>query len=205
MIAASLPEFLWAEILLATNLLRNMTPVTNLSRSPFELWNGRKPDLSKLRVLGYKTFCPIEKSARGGKFGAVGYRGVLVNYSSGSPAYRVWHHEKQKVYDVAAPAFDEAVEPGWWREAHEPEEEELLYFPVFVPPPAAPSAPVSEVIDISPEQDSPADAESAPPAEQEEFPGPAAATPEELQDADEDEDAVPPPAAVGPRRSTRGN
>ena len=37
MIAAALPAFLWAEILQATNMIRNMTPVTNLSCTPFEL------------------------------------------------------------------------------------------------------------------------------------------------------------------------
>ena len=52
MIDAYLPAFLWAEILQATNLLRNMTLVTHLSYTPFEKWNGRKPGLSKLRVLG---------------------------------------------------------------------------------------------------------------------------------------------------------
>ena len=48
MATASLPGFLWAEILSATNLLRNMTPVTNLVCTPFEMWTGKKPDLSML-------------------------------------------------------------------------------------------------------------------------------------------------------------
>ena len=110
-IATSLPAFLWAEILRATDLLRNITPVTNLSCTPFEK----------------------------GSF---------------SPAYQVWDYEKQKVYNAAAPAFDKVVDPCWWQgAAGEPEEEELLPFPVFIHPPAAPSAPVSEVINISPEQD----------------------------------------------------
>ena len=61
-----------------------MTPVTNLSCTPFEKWTGVKPDLSKLRVLGCKAFCQIEKSARGGKFMPVSYKGVLINYSSSS-------------------------------------------------------------------------------------------------------------------------
>ena len=62
MVAASLPGFLWAEILSATNMLRNMTPVSNLTCTPFEMWagremwRGRKPDLSVLRVIGCKAF-----------------------------------------------------------------------------------------------------------------------------------------------------
>ena len=113
MAAASLPGFVWAEILSATNLLRNMTPVSNLACPPFETWTGKKPNLSMLRVIGCKAFCQVPNAARGGKFNPVCYRGVLVSYSRSNPAYRVWDYEKQKVYDIAAPTFDE--EPRWWR------------------------------------------------------------------------------------------
>ena len=92
-----------------------MTPVTHLSCTLFEKWMGLKPDLSKLRVLGCKAFCQISKSAKGGKFMPVSYKGVLINYSPCSPAYRVWDYTWKKVYDVAAPAFDEDADPGWWR------------------------------------------------------------------------------------------
>ena len=79
MAAASLPRILWAEILSATNLLRNMTPVTNLVCTPFEMWTGKKPDLSMLRVIGCKAFFHIPKAARGGNFNPVCYKGVLVS------------------------------------------------------------------------------------------------------------------------------
>ena len=46
MLAAQLPGYLWAEVLLAINMLRNMTPVTNLAKTPFELWHGQKPNIS---------------------------------------------------------------------------------------------------------------------------------------------------------------
>ena len=36
----------------------------------------------------------------------------MVNYSSSSPANRVYDYEKNKVYDVAAPHFDEEVDLG---------------------------------------------------------------------------------------------
>ena len=80
---------MWAEVLHAVNMLRNMTPFTNLDCTPWEMWTERKPDLSKLRVLGCKAFCQIPKSARRGKFAPVSFIGVLVSYTSHSPAYRV--------------------------------------------------------------------------------------------------------------------
>ena len=42
----------------------------------------------------------------------VSYKGVLINYRPSSPAYT-----RQKVYDVAAPAFDEDADPGWYGHA----------------------------------------------------------------------------------------
>ena len=175
MLAAALPGYLWAEVLQATNLLRNMTPVSHLACTPFQMWTGKRPDLSKIRVIGSKAFCQIPKSAREGKFGAVSFMGVLVNYGVSSPTYRVWHTETHKVWDVAAPAFDEGAPPGWWRAPDaEVEEEEPLVFPSYPCPPAAPSAPVSEVVDSS-GTDGPADAESAPPAPGEGGPDPAPA------------------------------
>ena len=75
-----------------------MTPVTNPSCTLFEKWTGVKPDLSKLRVLGCKAFYQIEKSARGGEFMLVSYKGMLINYSSSSPPYCVWDYARQKVY-----------------------------------------------------------------------------------------------------------
>ena len=96
----------------------------------------------------------------------VSYKGVLISYNQSSPAYRVWDFTKQKVYNVAALAFDEDADFRWWRSlAANAEEDEPLLFPAFPPPLAQPAAPVSEVIDSSPEEDIPVDADSAlPPA-----------------------------------------
>ena len=206
MAAAYLPGFLWAEILSATNLLRNMTPVSNLACTPFEMWTGKRPDLLVLRVIGCKAFCQIPKVERGGKFNPVCYKGVLVSYSRSSPAYRVWDYNRQKVYDIAAPAFDEEVQPGWWRgpEVTAAEDDEPVLFPDILPIPAAESPPESEVVDSSPEENIPADADStltraAAPAPAT-IPSPAAMpTP-----------APTPPlasetSAEGPRRSMRAN
>ena len=206
MIAAALLGYLWAEVLQGTNMLRNMTAVTNLSCTPFEKWTGKKPDLSKLRVIGCKAFCQIPKSAREGKFGAVSWNGVLISYGMHSPVYRIWKTDTHKVYDVAAPAFDEDAEPGWWREsAADEEEDEPLVFPPFPDFPVAPSSTLTEVIDTS-ASTSPADSESAPdicdsvPASE--------APPALAQQPATMPPAVPAPAhpaGPAPRRSTRAN
>ena len=95
MIAAAIPSSLWAEVLQASNM----------SCPPFEKWSGVKPDVSKLRVIGCKAFCKIDRKQRGGKFNPLGYMGVLVNYCASSLAYKIWNFERNKVYDVTGPVF----------------------------------------------------------------------------------------------------
>ena len=88
-VAAGVPGYLSGEFMEVTNTLRNLTPVSNLSCTPYERWTGQKRDLSKLRVLGSNNFCHINKLDRGGKFQPLAYKGVLVNYNTSNNAYRV--------------------------------------------------------------------------------------------------------------------
>ena len=90
-----------------------MTPATNMECTPFEKWFGKKPDLTKLRVLGCKAFCQIDTKQKDGKFMRVNYQGALVNYSTTSLAYRVWDPLRHTVYDVAQPSFNEDAVRGW--------------------------------------------------------------------------------------------
>ena len=50
MVLVALPGYLWGEIVQATNLLRNMTPATNMECTPFEKWYGKKPHLTSSYV-----------------------------------------------------------------------------------------------------------------------------------------------------------
>ena len=79
------------------------------------MWLGKKPCISTFRVIGCKVFCLVEKSKRGGKWGAVAWEGVVVGYSADSREYRVWDPESHKVYNIGEPDFDEGVEAGWWK------------------------------------------------------------------------------------------
>ena len=167
MSASSLLGYMWAEVLHAVNMLRNMSPVTNLVCTPWEMWTGQKPNLSKLRVPVCKAFCQIPKSAKEGKFAPVSFMGVLVSYTSHSPAYRVWHTEKQMVYDVAALAFDDVASPGWWR-SHLYATAEVcqgpFVFPAAPPPPAHPDASESGVTGSPPAVTAPAQGTAALPS-----------------------------------------
>lgn len=90
-----------------------MTPTSNMTCAPFEKWSSKKLDMSKLRVLGNKAFCKIEKKQRDGNFMPLKYEGALVNYSTMNPSYCVWDPTCHTVYDIAQPLFNEEAAPGW--------------------------------------------------------------------------------------------
>ena len=54
MARASLPDKYWAEAVACAAYLNNRTPTSALqgSKTPLEVWSGRKPDISHLRVFG---------------------------------------------------------------------------------------------------------------------------------------------------------
>ena len=58
--------------MLAACVLRNLTVTSTLDMTPLEKWNGVKPSIERLRVLGSKTYCQFDKTERVGKYGAKG-------------------------------------------------------------------------------------------------------------------------------------
>jgi transposase InsO family protein len=85
---AKLDTSLWGEAITTANYLRNLSPARNSSVTPYQLFMGRKPDVSHLRVFGAIAYVLTPKTKRR-KLDAVGERGILVGYQRGSKAYRV--------------------------------------------------------------------------------------------------------------------
>lgn len=57
LIASNLPKFLWGEALLATVYIYNRTPNSSIDyKTPYELKNGIKPDISNIRTWGSLTY-----------------------------------------------------------------------------------------------------------------------------------------------------
>ena len=52
---SSLPDYLWGEALGTTTYILNQVPSKYVSKTPFELWSGRKPNLHHFRVWGCKV------------------------------------------------------------------------------------------------------------------------------------------------------
>jgi hypothetical protein len=95
--ASNAPNKMWGELVKTANFLRNRTPYSKIDgRTPFELWNGKLPNVSIFRVFGADMTVHIPQALRKGLEDKA-FQGKLVGYSSTQKAYMVWNIEKQRV------------------------------------------------------------------------------------------------------------
>ena len=88
LLEANLPAELWGEAVATANFVRNRSPVSGKSQTPWELFYGRKPDVSLLRAFGCKAFVHIPKEQRT-KLDAVSEAGIMVGYMPNGNGYRI--------------------------------------------------------------------------------------------------------------------
>jgi hypothetical protein len=92
-----LPKELWFEICLTVAYLKNLWPHSHLKyKTPYEVYTGRKPNLSHLRVIGSKAHILVPKEVREHKFKSRSVLGRLLGYE-GSNQYRLWAEETNKI------------------------------------------------------------------------------------------------------------
>ncbi|GJS08139.1 retrovirus-related pol polyprotein from transposon TNT 1-94 [Tanacetum coccineum] len=99
--------FLWAESIATACYTQNRSIIhRRFNKTPYELINGRKPDISFLHVFGALCY---PKNDRGdiGKLGAKGDIGFFIGYSANSCAYRVYNRRTKKIIDTMNVTFDE--------------------------------------------------------------------------------------------------
>ncbi|GJW11459.1 retrovirus-related pol polyprotein from transposon TNT 1-94 [Tanacetum coccineum] len=76
------------------------------NKTPYELINGRKPDISFLHVFGALCY-PKNDREDIGKLGAKGDIGFFIGYSADSCAYRVYNRRTKKIMETMNVTFDE--------------------------------------------------------------------------------------------------
>ncbi|GJX00344.1 retrovirus-related pol polyprotein from transposon TNT 1-94 [Tanacetum coccineum] len=122
------PLFLWAEAIATACYTQNRSIIhRRFNKTPYELINGRKPDISFLHVFGALCY-PKNDREDIGKLGAKGdigffigysadscaYRlgakgdiGFFIGYSADSCAYRVYNRRTKKIMETMNVTFDE--------------------------------------------------------------------------------------------------
>nr|GEZ02200.1 retrovirus-related Pol polyprotein from transposon TNT 1-94 [Tanacetum cinerariifolium] len=76
------------------------------NKTPYELINDRKPDISFLHVFGALCY-PKNDHEDIGKLGAKGDIGFFIGYSADSCAYRIYNHRTKKIMETMNVSFDE--------------------------------------------------------------------------------------------------
>nr|GEZ25529.1 integrase, catalytic region, zinc finger, CCHC-type, peptidase aspartic, catalytic [Tanacetum cinerariifolium] len=76
------------------------------NKTPYELINGRKPNISLLHVFGALCY-PKNDCEDIGKLGAKGDIGFFIGYSTDSCAYRVYNRQTKKIMETKNVSLDE--------------------------------------------------------------------------------------------------
>jgi len=89
-----LPEYFWTDAVSTSCYVMNRVLIRPiLKNTPYELFNGRKPNINHLRVFGCSCFVLNNGTENSGKFDEKADLGIFIGYSLTSHAYRVYKQE----------------------------------------------------------------------------------------------------------------
>ena len=110
------PLELWAESVMTATYVLNRSVLSSSTSTPFELWTGRKPDVSYFKVFGSLAFAHIPDALRR-KLDPKATECMMVGYCESSKAYRLWDKTKRRVIISRDVTFDETSSQS----EHQPE------------------------------------------------------------------------------------
>ncbi|GJZ60816.1 retrovirus-related pol polyprotein from transposon TNT 1-94 [Tanacetum coccineum] len=94
------PLFLWVEAIANACYTQNSFIILRrFDKTPYDLINGRKPDISFLHVFG-ALYYPKNDREDIGKLGAKGDIGFFIGYSANSCAYKVYNQRTKKIIET---------------------------------------------------------------------------------------------------------
>nr|GFA49576.1 hypothetical protein [Tanacetum cinerariifolium] len=101
------PLFLWAEAIAIVCFTQNRSIIhCRFNKTPYELINGRKPDILFLHVFDAQCY-PKNDREDIGKLGEKGDIGFFIGYFADSCAYRVYNRRTKKIMETMNVSFDE--------------------------------------------------------------------------------------------------
>nr|GFB00673.1 hypothetical protein [Tanacetum cinerariifolium] len=103
------PLFLWAKVIATACFTQNRSIIhRRFNKTPYELINGRKLDISFLHVFGALCY-PKNDREDIRKLGAKGDIGFFIGYSADSCAYRIYNRRTKKIMETMNVSFDELL------------------------------------------------------------------------------------------------
>nr|GFA03443.1 retrovirus-related Pol polyprotein from transposon TNT 1-94 [Tanacetum cinerariifolium] len=107
LILSCAPLFLWAEVIATACFTQNCSIIhRRFNKTPYELINGKKLDISFLHVFGALCYAKNDREDIG-KLGANGDIGFFTGYSVDSCAYRIFNRRTKKIIKTMNVSFDE--------------------------------------------------------------------------------------------------
>nr|GFA46007.1 hypothetical protein [Tanacetum cinerariifolium] len=115
------PLFLWAEAIATACFTQNRSIIhRQFNKTPYELINGKKSDISFLHVFGALCY-PKNDREDIGKLGAKGDIGFFIGYSADSCAYRIYNRRTKKIIETMNVSFDEISVMAFEQRSSKPE------------------------------------------------------------------------------------
>ncbi|GKB95747.1 retrovirus-related pol polyprotein from transposon TNT 1-94 [Tanacetum coccineum] len=112
---------LWAEAIATACYTQNRSIIhRRFNKTPYELINGRKPDISFLYVFGALCY-PKNDCEDIGKLGAKGDISFFIDYSANSYAYRVYNRRTKKIMETMNVTFDKLSAMAFEQSSLKPE------------------------------------------------------------------------------------
>nr|GEX59256.1 retrovirus-related Pol polyprotein from transposon TNT 1-94 [Tanacetum cinerariifolium] len=145
------PLFLWAEAIATVCYTQNRSIIhRRFNKTPYELIQGRKPDISYLHVFGALCYSKNDHEDIS-KLGAKGDIGFFIGYSANFVAYRVYNRRTRKIMEMMNVMFDELSAMAFEQNSSRPglqsmtsgqisSELKLTYAPNLTPSPTASAA-----------------------------------------------------------------
>ena len=106
---SNLPKYFWADAVSTTCFVRNRVNIRPiLKKTPYELFRGRKPNISFFHVFGCKCFVLNNDKDNLGKFDEKSDEGIFLGYSLSSKAYRIYNKRTLTIEESMHVSFDES-------------------------------------------------------------------------------------------------
>lgn len=105
----NLPKYFWADAVSTACYVSNRVLVRPiLKKTPYELYKGRKPNISYFHIFGCKCFVLNNGKDNLGKFDAKSDEGIFLGYSLTSKAYRIFNKRTLTIEESVHVSFDES-------------------------------------------------------------------------------------------------
>nr|GEY58907.1 retrovirus-related Pol polyprotein from transposon TNT 1-94 [Tanacetum cinerariifolium] len=131
LIFAHAPLFLWDEAIATAFYTQNRFIIHRcFNKTPYELIQGRKSDISYLYVFGALCYSKNDREDIG-KLGAKGDIGFFIRYSANSFAYRVYNQRTKKIMETMNVTFDELSAMAFEQNSSRPELHQFIRLDVW--------------------------------------------------------------------------